>query len=155
MSVSARPLLLLVAALLTTSSGCTEHDPEIDRVGPPYDAGTLNCDLPSKPGAQFPCEVDAILQARCRRCHQEPQKNGAPFPLLKWEHTQADYGGPIYEAMYRAIKTNFMPYCAEGTSCAGTVKDGLGPVIPLSEEQKKTMLDWLVCPQPVFNVTCP
>ncbi|MFO0568363.1 MAG: hypothetical protein U0263_22065 [Polyangiaceae bacterium] len=57
--------------------------------------------------------------------------------------TQADYGGPIYEAMYRAIKTNFMPYCAEGTSCAGTVKDGLGPVIPLSEEQKKTMLDWL------------
>lgn len=147
-----RALLGLLAAVALVGA-CTEHDPEIDRVGAPLpEAGSCSFPLDSK--AQFPCEIDAILAARCRRCHQDPMQNGAPFPLLTWNDTQGDYGGPIYQRMHKMVTIDYMPYCAEGTSCAGIVKDGKGPVLPLSAEQKTTLLAWLECPTPAFGITC-
>jgi hypothetical protein len=141
------PLVLIAA--------CTKHEPEIDRVGGPIPDAGSSCNLEPDPAAQFPCEVDLILETRCRRCHGSPTKNGAPFPLLTWNDTLKDYSGPIYEAMYKAVKLDFMPYCADG-SCSEKVVSSLegGPTLPLSAEQKKTLLDYLVCPEPEYGLTC-
>ena len=146
--------LRFFAMALMALGACADHDPAVDRAGPgPIpDAGTA-CNLELEPNAELPCDVAEILKTRCQRCHQSPAKNGAPFPLLVYADLLADYGGPLYEAAFKAVKTDFMPYCAEGTSCAGSVKDG--PVEPLSAAQKSRLLDYLKCPQPAFGQSCP
>lgn len=37
----------------------------------------------------LPADVDAVLEARCRKCHSDPPQNFAPFPLVTWQDTQA------------------------------------------------------------------
>jgi len=148
-----RPL----AASLAIVAACTEHDPEVDRVGlhDVPDSGSA-CNLESDPSAELPCAVEAVLKDKCQRCHQSPTKNGAPFPLLVWNDLLYDYGGPAYEAMYRAVKLDFMPFCNDG-SCTAEVVAKLegGPGEPLTAEQKKTLLDYLSCPEPRYGQSCP
>lgn len=148
-------------------SACADHDPELDRVGgslPEYDGGSTDagdggCSLPpaDTPGAQIPCAADKILGLtgtpadKCRRCHQNPPLNGAPFPLMTWADTQGIYAkAPIYKRMRNAIDTNYMPFC-NGLTCAN---DFDPPVQSLTVEEKETLLDWLTCPEPVFGVQC-
>lgn len=40
-------------------------------------------------GSGIPCEVDQILAANCRSCHQSPTRYGAPRPLLSYEDLMA------------------------------------------------------------------
>jgi hypothetical protein len=173
--VNARTLVLPFSALLVLS--CTEHDPELGRVGGPipvYEAGSAyscsldggidpTCSLPpaDTPGAQIPCSVAAVLGPldgdvqgrRCHRCHVEPQENGAPFPLLTWANTQGIYGNkPIWTKMYAAVCEDFMPYCGDGSCPVGVAP--VPAVLPLTPSQKSTLLEWLSCPQPVFDVVC-
>lgn len=76
----------------------------------------------------FPCEIETIIQDKCQRCHQDPPLKGAPFPLLTYENTQADYVKKhIYERMAKAIETNFMPLTPPKLDAA----------------EKETMLAWL------------
>jgi hypothetical protein len=83
----------------------------------------------------FPCEVEAILERKCQRCHQDPPQNYAPFPLLTWSDTRASYGVQlVYQAMLPAIESDFMPY---------TELDLEPPVQPLTANEKETLLDWL------------
>src|SRR4051812_48316464 len=37
----------------------------------------------------LPCNVQAILQANCQRCHSNPPQNGAPMPLMTWSDLMA------------------------------------------------------------------
>jgi len=83
----------------------------------------------------FPCDVRAVIEAKCQRCHADPPRNRAPFPLMTWEHTRAPYGTQlVYEAMLPAIETDFMPL---------TELDLEPPVQPLTPSEKTTMLTWL------------
>jgi len=83
----------------------------------------------------FPCEVEDVIVAKCQRCHDDPQLNGAPFPLLVWEDTRRPYGLVlVYEAMLPAIETDFMPL---------TQLDLEPPVESLTPDEKELMLDWL------------
>ncbi|MCC6903849.1 MAG: hypothetical protein IT377_33080 [Polyangiaceae bacterium] len=146
--------LHLISAALVSLTACADHDADVDRVGPgPVPDAGQSCNVDPDPKAQLPCDIAQILETRCQRCHQSPAKNGAPFPLLTYMDLFGDYGGPIYQAAYKAVKVDFMPYCAEGSSCAGTVSDG--PVQPLSAEQKATLLAYLKCPQPAYDQACP
>lgn len=142
-----------MVAVLAAFAACTEHDPEIDRVGagPIPDPGST-CNLELDSAAELPCEIEKILVARCQRCHQAPQKNGAPFPLLTWNDLLRDYGGPLYETAYKAVKSDFMPYCAAGGPFCGNLEGG--PVEPLSAEQKATLLAYLKCPEPAHGQSC-
>jgi hypothetical protein len=165
--------IAVVGALFTS---CADHDPEMDRIGGPLpdggdtsggsagssggsagsagSAGAAGADAnpcppidPNLVNPSFPCEIDAILEAKCRRCHTEPQQNGAPFPLLTWQDTQEEYFlTPIYKRMHNAVKTDFMPFVALPLE---------PPVEPLTPAEKAKLLEWLECALPVEAQTCP
>jgi len=151
-SLSALALALMLGA--GAFGACTDHDPKVDRVGgplPSYDGGDGGCSPEvAVAGARIPCEIDDILERKCRRCHTEPQQNGAPFPLITWADVNADYGGaPVFTYMSKAVKAGFMPYCAGGT-CGN-----FNPIVePLTADEKATLLAWLECPYPSFETTC-
>jgi hypothetical protein len=83
----------------------------------------------------IPCAVRVVLQSNCQRCHQDPELNGAPFPLLTWDDTRVEFGAVlVYQAMLEAVDDDFMP---------PTWLDVNPPVQPLTTVEKQTLLDWL------------
>lgn len=86
------------------------------------------------PSSGLPCNVDAVFAAKCRRCHTVPTRHGAPLVFLTWDDTRQDrLGQPLYSVIGRAVRTGFMPYRVEANP----------PVQPLTDEEKKTILDWV------------
>ena len=59
----------------------------------------------------FPADIAAILAAKCQPCHNDPQKNGAPFPLLTYDDVHKPFVGtrPIYQQMYLQIQPGADP----------------------------------------------
>lgn len=95
-------------------------------------------------GAYFPCDVQAVLVAKCHTCHSNPPRNAeVPFPLTEYAHVQRDYGGGvrIYQLMRAAIASDFMPLAGSPTG-------------PLTAEQKATMLRWLDDGAPPASQPC-
>lgn len=173
---------LLAGLVAGAALSCTEHDPELGHVGGDALPGTggvggldgsagsagaaaaagsagqsgsagdgaAGCAPvdPSIVDPDFPCDVKAILTSVCQRCHSSPTQNSAPFSLMTWQDTQGTYlGSPIYDRMHNAVKTDFMPLTTLALE---------PPVLPLTPEQKKTLLDWLEqCAPPVEATTCP
>ncbi len=80
------------------------------------------------------CDVEPILRAKCQRCHQEPPKNGAPFPLLSYADTQVNDRSPRTVLMQHALEGDLMPptYLALDP-----------PVQSLTCDEKLTLLGWL------------
>jgi hypothetical protein len=96
---------------------------------PPNDASaSLTRDLPQDE-ADIPCAPRHVLQTICQQCHTNPQKNGAPFPLINRsdivEHVY--YGVVVRELMIQELTAGRMP---------------LAPVT-ISDEDKATLLGWL------------
>jgi len=82
------------------------------------------------------CQALGVLETSCQRCHGEPSQNGAPFPLITYEHTQILYGNaqvPLPTKMRSAVASDFMPLQIPIDP----------PVQPLTCEQKTTLLTWL------------
>src|SRR5262249_8865461 len=124
----------------------------------PSGTGMFACSDPPNTG-DFPCDVFAIIHANCNRCHQgfDPAtmmmpgpKNGAPFPLLKFEDVVKVYSPPtgpiIWKDMARVIKSceiRHMPFAPP----------------ELTADQYKTLSDWLNnCAPPVpagMGCECP
>ncbi|HMJ13370.1 MAG TPA: hypothetical protein VK524_18250 [Polyangiaceae bacterium] len=149
------PPLLAACALLAS---CTEQDYEnnMGRVGdsvPNFDASLADAgvddaadDASDAAEAAAPvawCARSADepsaykVMAVCRRCHQNPPLNFAPFSLLTWDDTQQPYGisGRLrYERMFEVVGDDIMPFRFS------TIDP---PVQPLSAEDKVTLLNWL------------
>jgi hypothetical protein len=86
------------------------------------------------PGSGLPCAVDDAFAAKCRRCHTVPTRHGAPFVFFTWQDVQQERGGQrLYALIGRAVRSNFMPYRIEANP----------PVQPLTDEEKKVILDWV------------
>jgi len=87
------------------------------------------------PTGDFPCDVFTVLQNNCHTCHQDPPQKNAPFSLLTYEDTQADFGTSgkkRWQRMKEVVETNFMP---------------LGSA--LTDSDKQILLGWLEgCAQP-------
>ena len=82
----------------------------------------------------FPCDVERVLRAKCRRCHTIPSRHAAPFSLLTWDDTrQLRNGAPIFERMLVAVKSGAMPMRLAANP----------PVQPLTETEKQVLLEWL------------
>jgi hypothetical protein len=82
----------------------------------------------------LPCAVDEVFARKCRRCHTIPTRHGAPLVFLTWEDAHQDRQGiPVASVIGRAVRTGFMPYRMEANP----------PVLPLTEDEKKIILDWV------------
>lgn len=91
-------------------------------------------------GPHLPCEVDAVLRARCQGCHSSPVAQGAPFPLLSQADFLAPYlGRPVWEVAIGAIDANFMPLN--------------GP--PLNAADRAVLIGWLDAGVPLSTTNCP
>ena len=97
-------------------------------------------------GLTIPCDVQRVLEAKCQRCHGDPQQNGAPFPLLTLEHFHADYFDvAIHQRAAMAVESGFMPLPST------TI---MPPVLPLTDEEKTILLDWLNAGAEGVMATC-
>lgn len=82
----------------------------------------------------LPCDVDDVLARKCRRCHATPPRHNAPFPLFTWAETQALRSSePLYRYIGRVVQSGFMPLQLPANP----------PIEPLTEGEKKTLLDWV------------
>jgi len=81
------------------------------------------------------CATDRVLSRKCRRCHQDPPLNGAPFPLLSYEDTQVvdGRGKPRFQKMADSVASAYMP--PQFLSLTP-------PVELLTDEERTTLLDW-------------
>lgn len=116
----ALPLLLFGAATLGSLGACGGDD------APPDPAADVTW-----------CEAEAVLQAKCQRCHfGTPGANGAGFPLVTYQDTQADMAGtPRWMKMRDVLEADFMP--------PKFLPDLMPPVQPLTASEKQTLLAWL------------
>jgi hypothetical protein len=88
----------------------------------------------------FPCDVGAVIQARCQSCHRDPPQNGAHFPLLRYEDTRAPFGPDTlrFQRMAQVIEPGFLPHMPPANA----------PQLSAAEFQ--TLRDWLQgCALPV------
>jgi hypothetical protein len=97
-----------------------------------------NPDAEAIPDAEAPtawCSVQAILAAKCQRCHGSPATHGAPFPLVDYADTQAldRKGRARFERIAVAVEQGTMP--AEYIKLKP-------PVEPLQDEERMIVLSW-------------
>jgi uncharacterized membrane protein len=91
------------------------------------------------------CDAYTIIQDKCVRCHANPPRNGAPFPLDTYAAIDApspsrnDPERMMADHMFAAIESGFMPYTT-------LLLDP--PVEPLTCEERTTLLAWLRAPSP-------
>jgi hypothetical protein len=58
----------------------------------------------------IPCDPNRVLQNVCQHCHSAPPQNGAPFPLVTYEDTQALASGvPLWKFMRAVVQSGAMP----------------------------------------------
>ena len=143
---------LLVALCLGLLTGCERKPRARERDAKEAEAKArqqakrnaerANAPLPEEPPVEvlrvassgLPCAVDDAFAAKCRRCHTIPTRHGAPFVFLTWQDTQQKRGDePLSMLIGRAVRSGFMPYRIEANP----------KVEPLTDEEKKTILDWV------------
>jgi uncharacterized membrane protein len=148
------PDWMAMAAVGLVLAGCSDSGSSADAATPDAAADVAP---DTAPGAYFPCDVQAVMTAKCHTCHTDPPRTVtlvapsagdvvmAPFSLMEYAHTQRDYPGggglKIYQVMKNAIEANFMPLAGSPTG-------------PLTSEQKTTMLTWLTAAAPPAPQPC-
>jgi hypothetical protein len=117
--------------------------PACDDAAAPTPAGTSDAAAPDAAmdtsadvatGQFYPCDVEAVLRAKCHTCHTMPPRNGAPMSLLTWGATQNLASGSttvkIWERARDYVSSGFMPLAGSPTG-------------PLTPAEKATLLGWL------------
>jgi uncharacterized membrane protein len=125
------PALLLATALLGSACSST---PSSDK-NVTSEAGAAGAHDVAPVTDPDWCNARSVLEAKCWRCHADPPEHGAPFSLLTYDDTQIvnSKGSPRFAAIEEAILTDLMP-------ARFIMLDP--PVLPLSDDEKQTLLDW-------------
>ena len=106
--LSALSLITLVGGV-ALASACGAVDAE---AGPGGDGGTVT---PVPPGVSgvIPCDVDKVLAANCRSCHDASPKFGAPMALVTWADLHApaisDSKRKVYDLVAERIADDVKP----------------------------------------------
>ena len=83
------------------------------------------------------CDVNTVLECKCRRCHTDPVQNSAPFPLLTFEDTQVTPAATtraVWQRMRGVIASDYMP---------PTFFDDLVPPVEMATDyEKATIIGW-------------
>ena len=90
--------------------------------------GGAGCGFTKEETGLLPCDVFTVLRENCHRCHQSPPLNGAPFPLLTWADTQAQYyttPDKIWEHMKLVIEPGALPGMPFGGNPPGLPEEKL------------------------------
>jgi hypothetical protein len=136
---------------------CNDHEPELERQGPPLpDSGPPSAcpsdgaggegGVPTVP-VRF-CQAEIVLRTVCQRCHQDPPLHGAPFPLVTYEDTQEPFSTDMlrWQRMEEVVRSDFMPL-------RGLNLDP--PVELLTCEEKSTLMGWFEqCAPPEGGTEC-
>lgn len=81
----------------------------------------------------LPAAVDAVLAARCRKCHSDPPREFVPFALVSWDDTQARApghdGARIYEVIAVRIHDASFPMPPSGN--------------PMTDADRDVLDDWI------------
>jgi cysteine-rich repeat protein len=102
------------------------------------DGCTATCTIEQE-GPDIPCDVQAVLQAKCQSCHGQPLMGG-PMPLLTLADLRADSpGANAGTPVWRRIKVRI----GDDPGPAGPMPPSWGTTGPLSAEQKATLSGWL------------
>jgi len=108
-------------------------------------SATCTVEPPPVEGTDIPCDVQAVLKARCQSCHGDPLAGG-PMKLITLEQLKADSpapnaGTPVYERVKVRINstTNPMPPSWSTTGA-------------LTDAEKATLNTWLDAGAP--GATC-
>src|SRR5579859_3377724 len=76
----------------------------------------------------IPCDAKRVLEIVCQHCHSDPPMNGAPFPLVTYEDTQASFRGQtIAFQMLYVLQNGKMPL----------------PPVTIEPADRDTLIRWL------------
>lgn len=139
---------LMVLGMGAPGAGCTAEVESVCHAGPCHGtggggassaggggsgnaggSGGATCSAEPQTG-DIPCEVHAVLQAKCQTCHNADHLSGAPIDLLACERFhELDCGQlePRFQTARDYVASDFMPL-------------GMDELTP---EEKKTLVDWL------------
>lgn len=126
---------LAIAALLTVACGGSQAADTSDSVvAETGDRGAAGAGSQLEPLGW--CDVAPILAVKCARCHSQPPAHGAPFALVGYEDTlEPDRDGtPRFERIAAAVDEQAMPPSFIQLE---------PPVMPLSDDERRSLLDWL------------
>ena len=133
---------LVAVALLIVTAGCAGAGSDagvsdggvMDADDSAVDVGAPDTAIVDAGATPLPCDVDAVLEAHCRRCHGRPPTNFAPMAMVTWEDTQApapdNPSAPIWQVMQGNI-----------TAMPPTMPPA--PDAPLSDADTATLLTWI------------
>ncbi len=118
---------LALACEASLDTVCFDGDPCVAETG--TQASTSSASGTTKNPTDFPCDVFAVLEAKCHNCHNADHVGGAPIDLLECgRFIEDDCGsaGPRHLIAANYVTSDFMPLGAD-----------------LTMEEKATLLDWL------------
>lgn len=95
----------------------------------------------------YPVEVFEILRDQCHRCHTEPPRNGAPFPLLTVDDAEAPYCQPDAEGVCEVVE----PQVPRWQRMQLAVEPGATPQMPFG---LPPLPDGLLDPLRAWFATC-
>jgi cysteine-rich repeat protein len=109
---------------------------------------TCTVEEPPPEGTDLPCDVQAVLQAKCQSCHGQPLMGG-PMPLMTLADLRADSPGanagtPVWQRVKVRIGDDPGPI--------GPMPPTWAPTGALSAEEKATLNSWLEAGAP--GATC-
>jgi hypothetical protein len=95
------------------------------------DGGVVLCLTPGPLTGDIPCNVFEVMHRTCHACHADPLMEGAPFPLLSYENTQAPYfmTTRVFQRMNEVIRPGGAPRMPPGNN--------------LNDQDLKVLGDWL------------
>jgi hypothetical protein len=130
------PRRLVRTSLLALLLGCSRDDAS-DPGATRKDAGPA-VTFPTT-GTALPCDVDAVFERHCRKCHTNPPESGAPMPLLFYENLHAparsDPSKKVYELVGQRIHDDEHPMPQP-------------PNARLDEATAKVLGDWIAAGAP-------
>ncbi len=101
------------------------------------------------------CDAAPVVAARCNGCHADEPRNGAPFPLVEYEHFLADLetpeGGslPRFERAQAVVESGHMPppgsefgslSCAERATLLGWLSSNPSGPEPSCDAETPTLV---------------
>src|SRR6185436_18709953 len=98
-------------------------------------AGGAACVEPGAVG-DLPCDIAAVLEARCQSCHGTPLMKNAKFPLERYEDAHAPFGTTgkrRWQRIAEVIEPGGLPHMPKDWSTKGE----------LTTEQLETLRAWV------------